>query len=146
MHTESTLLSIRSRNENVVADVDTVCCQVCNLPHEHAVWLVTLRTTGTLFARSMVLKDLPACKHCFPLKAKDVIRLVSSHDIFLVHQQESRRTYAHLIDACRRNMPYVLGDRRLTDIYERVSTLGESLAKADLDYAWMRLNQHFNGS
>jgi len=37
----------------------------------------------------------------------------------------------------------VLADRRLLDIYQRVSTLGETLGKTELDYAWMRLNAHF---
>jgi hypothetical protein len=42
-------------------------------------------------------------------------------------------------------MPLVLADSRLSDIYHRISTLGQTIGKGELDYSWMRLNQHFSG-
>jgi hypothetical protein len=145
MYIKERLVEIRALTTD---DVSPSFCQLCSCePAALAVWSVSLRTPGTLLQKSVVRTGVLACKvNCFPLKSAAVDAMVSTHDRFLAQQRTSRHTYSSLIDACSRCLNFVLSDRRLYNLYQRIYVLGETLGKSELDFAWMRLNSHFSAS
>lgn len=112
MYTKARLVECEALPIETPADV---MCQLCS-NGAVAAWRVSLRTRETLLAPSVLRADVLACKaHCFPLQSNAVSQLVTTRDRFLVKQRASRLTYAHLIDACARNMPLV--SHRVGSIY-----------------------------
>lgn len=104
-----------------------------------AVWCAVVSKRATIFDMLPIKDTVRLCKRCLCLKNKETARLVSAKDLFVAQQRHCRLKYAHLIDAMRAQMAYVMEKPFLYELYQKVAVTGATIGKHDLETAWTML-------
>lgn len=115
------------------------CIRLCQDPPRFAVWRAKLCAQRSMACMNPRPYELRLCKRCLPLSLKLVREKATQESLFVAQRNHIRLKYRHLVDAMRQQPKKCAEDPVLALSMHKITLLGISLHKHELDEAWKRL-------